>query len=154
MRPIPPEIKDYLNYNPETGKLTWIKSNSNRTPIGSEVKSISHGYLQLGFKGADYLAQRVAWFLHYGEDPMSLCIDHINRDRADNRISNLRLVNRQQNQQNRRELGVSYNKRENVWEAYITVDYKKYHLGKYSCPLIAGLDYLSTKSILHPKCYV
>jgi HNH endonuclease len=154
MNPIPEDIGEYLSYDPETGKLTWIKTNSNRAPVGSEVKSVNQGYLRLRFKGSEYRAQRVAWYLYYGEDPGNLCIDHINRDRADNRITNLRLADRQQNQQNRKALGVSYLKRDDVWVAYIALDYKKYHLGRYPCPLLAGIDYLAAKSILHPKAHV
>lgn len=58
-----------------------------------------YGYLILKIKGKQYKAHHIAWLLVYGEFP-ACEIDHINRNKLDNRISNLRLSNRRQQCQN------------------------------------------------------
>lgn len=57
------------------------------------------GYLILKIKGVQIKAHRVAWFLHYGEFPLKE-IDHIDRNRINNRISNLREASRLTNNRN------------------------------------------------------
>ncbi len=69
--------------------LVRIKSAGSRKK-GSIATKGFHGsdYLCVMVKNIRYLAHRVIWFMHYGTEPG--CIDHINRDKADNRIENLR----------------------------------------------------------------
>ncbi len=82
---------------------------------------------------------RVAWFLHHGEFPTTP-IDHINLDKLDNRIENLRLCSYSQNSAYRpkqtrkttsRFKGVSWQSSFNKWRAYIVVDGKKRGLGSF-----------------------
>lgn len=86
-------IARYVSYDPETGAFT----RSGR-PFGS----FSHpsGYGVLTMFGNQYRMHRVAWALHYGEWPANQ-IDHINRDRSDNRIANLRDATSRENNANR-----------------------------------------------------
>ena len=65
---------------------------------GSIISSI--GYLGVGYRGKIYLVHRVVWEMHNGPIPKKNKVDHINRDRVDNCIENLRLVNNKQNAQN------------------------------------------------------
>jgi hypothetical protein len=58
-------------------------------------------------------------------------IDHINANKLDNRISNLRFVTYQQNHMNQRVLGFSYDKKSKKWRAYITLNDKQINLGYY-----------------------
>lgn len=86
------------------------------------------GYLRINLCGRMYLAHRVVWLYVHGEWPNGE-IDHINGDRSDNRISNLRLVTKTQNARNARRpvtntsgiVGVSYDTRDKKWHAYIGV---------------------------------
>ena len=79
--------------------------------------------------------------MFYGEDPENLFIDHINRDRSDNRICNLRLATNQQNQGNRKCKGFSWDKKSKKWAARIKVNGKSKYLGAFECPLLARLAY-------------
>lgn len=95
------ELKDYFLY--KDGKLFWNKSDLRRVKKGQEA-SIKRpdGYLRVGFKGELLYVHRVVFYLHHGRWPKDgFEIDHINRDRSDNRIENLREVTRQQNAANR-----------------------------------------------------
>lgn len=59
--------EEYLEYHPDTGNIFWKKSTSN-VAAGSLAGGINpKGYRCLTLRGKNYLAHRVAWFLHYGE---------------------------------------------------------------------------------------
>lgn len=90
------ELKDYIleHFKYNDGLITRDdRANSN----GSFDR---YGYLILKIKGIQFKAHRVAWLLNYGEFPLHE-LDHINGDRADNRIENLRESNRTEQARNR-----------------------------------------------------
>lgn len=91
------ELRERLRYEPETGKLFWL----NGQRAGREAGSVNgQGYRQIRFSRLDdFLCHRVAWALHYGAWP-SEQLDHINQNRSDNRIENLRLTSNSENQRN------------------------------------------------------
>jgi len=96
---IPIEIfRQKYHYDPETGKIHHIGSNGR---VMRSIKSRKHGtgYIRVRYDGKEYLGHRVAWALHYGEQPPPI-IDHINHVTDDNRIANLRGVTHQQNTKN------------------------------------------------------
>lgn len=86
-------IRKLVSYDPESGR---IARRDNPKFTGSFDKD---GYLIIKVKCKQYKAHRLAWFLYYGEFP-EMEIDHINRNRADNRICNLREVTRGDNTRN------------------------------------------------------
>lgn len=90
---------DYVNnryrYDPITGHI--ISKHFNR-PVGVDRGS---GYVSITIDKRPYMAHRLAWLLTHGEWPEDE-IDHINGDRSDNRLVNLRPATRQQNMINRR----------------------------------------------------
>lgn len=98
MLAIPHDIGRYYSYDHLTGDVTRID-----TGKPSRAK-ISTGYLTVFFRRRTYSVHRIAWFLHYGADAQGY-IDHINGDRADNRIANLRVCEQQQNTWNMRGRG-------------------------------------------------
>lgn len=141
-------LRSLVNYNPETGVMVWRERTSehisrdssrktwNTRYAGTKVSTIdSKGYLFVSINGKQYRLHRLAWLYVYGKHPN--IIDHINGDRLDNRISNLRDVNHQQNHMNRKRssrnssgvTGVYLNKGKDIWCAQMKFNGKTYHLG-------------------------
>lgn len=161
-------IKKALKYDPENGFFYWRKKRVKR--IQDKTWNTKHsgkktgyvrknGYLSLILGGKEYSAGRVAWLLHYGIWPCGE-IDHINGDRIDNRILNLRLVNRSENAINKRKLqsnntsgfkGVWKRKNLDRWCSGICKDQKRMKLGSFESPEEAYLMYLMAAHIFHGK---
>ncbi len=138
------EVREAYHYDPETGEFTWKIRSAKRIKIGDKAASErpnakrNQGYLCTSYKGKSYTLHRLAWFYVYGEWPD--LIDHIDRDRHNNRISNLRKATYSENTMNSGiyksntsgHRGVTLRKqkgRKPVWVALITVDGKKLYLG-------------------------
>lgn len=131
-------LRELINYDPETGIFTWRVSRK-RARAGNLVGNFNaDGYLQAKVLYKLYRLHRLAWLYVYGTWPKEE-IDHINRIRTDNRISNLREANRIENGQNRSiskantsgYKGVYWNKTEKKWHAQIRVNGLRIHLGHY-----------------------
>lgn len=136
--PTQEELKSLLNYDDKTGVFTWRKSNG---PVksGSTAGYVNEkGYILIGIKGKSYRAHRLAWLYFYGEMP-SDDIDHINHDKLDNKISNLRVVSNQENHRNVKMSvanksgynGVSFCNNRNKWIARISDGTKYLNLGYF-----------------------
>ena len=92
---------------------------------------------------------RFAWFYFYGELPTKF-IDHIDGDRCNNKIENLRDVTKQQNAFNRTKAkGYCWFKRDNKWKAQIQLNQKNIHLGYFESEDSARQAYLEAKKIYH-----
>lgn len=138
-------LRECLRYEPETGKLYWLPRSGvpaswNTKYAGKEAfTAIAQGYRRglLNYKG--YKAHRVAWALYYGQWPEGE-IDHINHDRLDNRIENLRVVTLAENQKNKTPYrnnksgatGVYWNTRASRWCAQIRVAGRGVYLGLFA----------------------
>jgi hypothetical protein len=99
------ELREQLNYNPETGWLTW-KVAKPRIQKGTRAGS-SHmkGGRVIEVCGKHYIEPRLIWFWMTGDNPGELYVDHKNRRRNDNRWSNLRLATHGQNYVNSKTFG-------------------------------------------------
>lgn len=126
--------KDELNelFCYENGELLWKKS---RKLAGCVM---TNGYWQIMVNYKNHTRHRLVWIYHNGDIPEDKCIDHIDGNRANDDISNLRLANNAQNMINsdkplstNKYRGVSYCKRTEKYEAYIGKNRKKIHLGRY-----------------------
>ena len=123
-------LRKHYEYAPETGHLI-----SKRT--GRPIKAKREGYLIVKLKGRTYYAHRIAWALHYGEDPADMFVDHIDHDTMNNRIDNLRLLNNADNLANSSTMGIY--RFGNKWRAHVRRLGKSVSLGMHDCPLLAGL---------------
>lgn len=137
------ELRKYFDYNPETGEVILINKTSifSNQKIGTVVgKKKPDGYLSTRVLNKTIPLHRLIWIWYYGYNPEGL-VDHINRDRGDNRISNLRETSFQCNIRNSKIFstnktsvkGVRYFKRDKKWRAYIKIFGKSIWLGDYSC---------------------
>ena len=143
-------VKSLYAYDPATGTFTWRVDSGNRK-AGSPAGGLCEGRtknIMLRISGELFSASRLAWYMHTGEDPGEMHVDHINRDRTDNRIENLRLTTHRANQYNSKSLGVSLNKRNGKWRSTIYRMGKQLHLGEFECPLLAGMAYLAKRQEL------
>jgi hypothetical protein len=94
------KLKEYLHYCPKTGMFTWVKPTGKRVKCGDVAGRIAiNGYWQTKINYVSYLNHRLAWFYTFGVWPKEQ-LDHINCDRADNRLCNLREATRSQNIRN------------------------------------------------------
>jgi hypothetical protein len=153
-------VQQALEYNATTGLFMWRVSafhKRNRGKIAGSKKG--NGYVEIQINGRMHKAHRLAWLVSFGELPPDLEIDHIDGDRSNNAIANLRLVTKAVNQQNQRSpharnklgyLGVSKNG--SGYRAEIKVNGKKKCIGTYSTPEIASTAYINAKRQLHEGC--
>jgi hypothetical protein len=154
-------LHELFTYCPESGDITWEKPRSPRAVKGSKAGSLkTGGYLQIRIEGKNILAHRIAWAMHYGEWPNTF-IDHINRDKIDNRIANLRLASRSENNRNiaarkgnkLQIKGVSYHARDRKFVAFISLGDKQKYLGGFDTAEEASLAYISAEQKLR-GCHV
>jgi hypothetical protein len=162
----PEKIKDLLKYDPDTGIFTWIgksATRANRTKVGSQAGSLAqNGYTIISIFGNRILAHRLAWFFVYNKFP-DKHIDHINGNRNDNRIENLRDISHKINCQNKKApssnnksgyLGVHFSKVSNKWTSQITINRKCKSLGLFKTPEEAYAAYLRAKREIHEGCTI
>lgn len=133
------ELRRLLDYDAETGVFTWLISPRNSIPTGSKAGNHgANGYVRISVDGRLYLAHRLAWLHVHGEWPPHE-IDHVNGDKSDNRIANLRRATRSQNCANKRSRrdnvsgvkGVQWFERNQKWGARICIDGQTQFLGLF-----------------------
>jgi hypothetical protein len=138
-------LHEVLDYDPETGVLSWRVMLSPRCKIGKPAgKTSLLGYRKISIDRVEYPAHHLAWF-HFYEEPAEQELDFKNLDKTDLRIENLRLATRSQNACNKRmsphnttglKGAYRFNSDRNLkkYRSSIRVDGKKVHLGQFATP--------------------
>ena len=148
-----------ISYNPETGEFHWISARP-KVKVGMKAGYLkkNKGYIYIEYQGKAYSAHRLAWFYVYKKFPTEY-IDHINRDKADNRIINLREATHGQNKANSKTInknglkGVSklpwMKDNGKCWQAQIKHNKKQIYLGCFYTKEEAHEAYCKAAKELH-----
>lgn len=124
------DLKGVVSYDASTGLMTRIDN-------GEVASTLRNGYIVIGLFGKKFYVHRLAWLYEYGYMPEIM--DHKDRDRENNRISNLRDVNYTANSKNKTIAknnnsgvkGVGWNKKSKKWNARINIEGKLVSLGMF-----------------------
>lgn len=149
------ELRSVLTLHEDTGEFYWNIS-SGQAKKGKRAGTLnSLGYIQIKYRGVCYLAHRLVWYFLYGTLPENT-IDHKDRDRANNRPSNLRDVPLSLNLHNRGGSSTALSKYKGVakakrkrWRASITVNGLRIDLGSYGSEEEAALAYNKEAYVRH-----
>ena len=145
-------VRELLDYNADTGEFIWRVSRG-KAREGSVAGNVNNnGYMRIKIYRKEHLAHRLAWLWSFGYFPEHQ-IDHINRDRADNRIENLREVSRSCNLRNSKlsvdntsgVKGVSWDKIDKRWRAHIKINGKTICLGLHETLIDAACHRLAAE---------
>ncbi len=139
------EVRALLDYDADSGILTWKyrprlvdKAKAwNRRYSGTAITSLNgHGYVQLSIHKRKFEAHRIVWLWIHGKLPDGN-IDHINGDKTDNRISNLREASVSQNAWNMRKKkesglrGASIHTQTGRWQSHLCLNGEHVFLGLF-----------------------
>jgi hypothetical protein len=150
----------YFDY--KEGKLFWKVEKGIKAKVGQEAGYTSNtGYLILQFNYKSYMVHRVIYELLKGNIPKGYFIDHIDRNKSNNKIENLRLVTPKQNCYNsdarpNNKLGtkgVHYHKNKNKYQAQIKDNGVAIYLGQFDTPEEAKEAYEKAAKRLHGEFY-
>jgi hypothetical protein len=138
-------LKKILEYSEATG--VFINKRLNR-----EAGGVHHsGYRTINIKGTHYQAHRLAWLYMFGTWP-AYFIDHINGNKLDNRLCNLREATHGQNKANsasKKTKGATWVARDNCWIAQIRVNKVRKHLGCFKTAAEAHQAYCTAAKKYH-----
>jgi len=133
-------VQELFNYDPLTGIVTRKITTNYNSKAGDVVgwKTSGGKYLAVSIQGKAMYIHRLAYLFTYGYLPKF--IDHINGNRTDNRIDNLRECTQSQNGFNKKSTksksgikNVVWHKNEKKWHVQITVNRKKHNFGYFKC---------------------
>lgn len=150
-------LKEVLNYDPEVGIFTWKVRPCTNVHIGDIAGANTQGYRQIRIDKRLYRSPRLAWLYVHGVWPTGQ-IDHRDRDRANNKIDNLRDVTQAVNQHNSGVrvdsksglTGVTWSKKAGMWRSRINANNTPFFLGYFNTPELASAAYQAAKLIYHP----
>lgn len=162
-------LRECLSLDPISGELIWrvrprrhFESdkgwrvfNSKRAQRVAGTASKTTGYVVLNFNGSLYAGHRIAFAMHFGAWPRGH-IDHVDGNRGNNAIANLRECSRSQNQQNRAVQANNTSGYKGVhrhydgrWRAVIQVNKSIIHIGVFDTPEQAHVAYTAYAKRCH-----
>ena len=152
-----------LSYDPTTGLFTRFAANNNGNVKYTAGWIAKNGYGEIRLFSKRYLLHRLAWFYVHGQMPVDE-IDHINGNRADNRIVNLRLATHKQNCENvplsphnkSGYRGVSWHTKAKKWVVQVGHAKKVHHIGYFDVLEEAAIAAINARNELfthHKTCY-
>lgn len=133
-------IAELIRYEPNTGEFWWLPSAVRQRRSDRRAGCVNtRGYCQIRYSGRQVFAHRLAWFIVHGKLPDGE-IDHIDGNRSNNRITNLRDVPVSVNRRNAKRAannssgvtGVHWDKRRGRWRVNVCVEGKRKYLGMFS----------------------
>ncbi len=133
-------VKERLTYDPRTGVFTnRIHRNANATVGKISGHVLATGYRIINLQNRNYQASRLAWFYVHGQWPIQF-LDHINGNRDDNRIDNLREVTTKQNAENQKlhrrnksgHRGVHWSTNDRKWMGMVTHHGEYHYVGLFT----------------------
>lgn len=155
------EALELFSYDAATGMVTRKVKRGGRALAGAQVGSDDmHGYKTVRINRRSYKLHRLIWLMTHGVWPAG-DVDHINGQRSDNRLCNLRDVPRRINLQNQskapnnKSTGVLGVYRDGLrFYARISIGNKSRHLGTFDTVADASAAYLQAKRELHVGCTI
>lgn len=151
-------IRELLDYNPETGALTWRVRKANCVHVGDAFGTVNKlGYRRGVIDNKSYHAHRLIWLWMTGAWPTD-GVDHLNGDKIDNRWANLRNATVSVNTRNQKRggrksatgvLGVTPGKA-GRFRVTIRVGGKNLYFGTHDTIEQAAAVYIEKKKIFHP----
>ena len=155
------EIKKVLRYEPDTGFFYWLVNRQGKVKAGDVAGCLNRkdGYIRIRVFNKFYSAHRLAWLYTHGYLPK--VIDHKDRNRSNNAISNLREATQSQNCMNKGRLplntsgfrGVTWNKKVGKWQAQASLNLKTIYLGIFDSPEVASEAYQRFCAEQHGEFY-
>lgn len=151
------QLRNEISYDSITGEFKWLRSLRTRKATNRVGSYNQYGYLIITVFCRKYAAHRLAWLYMHGEFPNGV-IDHIDGNKTNNAISNLRVVTQAINVQNRRKagkasttgiLGAGWDSRTNSFKSRIQLGGKSIWLGRFKTAREAHQAYVSAKRRLH-----
>jgi len=143
-------VKETFVYDKKTGILSWRNNRRRGIKANSEAGWVcADGYRAVRLQRKSFLVHRIIWLYVHGSFPQGQ-IDHINGNRLDNRLGNLRDVSFAENRLNKKRHregrlhGCSFNKLQQKWLAQIVINKKIVYLGGYNTEQEAHLIYKQT----------
>lgn len=125
-------LKEAFDYNSKTGELTWKIRPANRIRIGDKAGGNVEGYSKVKLKGQTMFVHRIAWALgHNEEPPIDMVVDHIDENKSNNRLDNLRLLTIGQNSAQRTREPKCWVRNLGGYQACFTIDGVKHTLGTF-----------------------